>query len=128
MVVVVVVVVPIALLADGVFDPVPVAVGLPPDPDVVLPVVVVTDGDVVVVVVVSDDNVVGEGATSVEALQISAYEGATDGDGGGFPGLSDPFVWYLKPTTSSGGLATGCSVGPSLAYTHVPEAPCQYDQ
>ncbi len=122
-----VVLVPTETPTPGDFDPVPGAV-VPDgalDPAVALPVVAVTDGADVVVV---SDVGVWDGGTSVDALQICAYDAGTDGEGGGLFGLSEPPDWYRKPTTSSVALATGCSVGPSLAYTHVPEVPCQYDQ
>jgi hypothetical protein len=63
------------------------------------------------------------GGTSVEALQIWAYEGATEGGGSlGFAGSS---LWNIKPSTSSAGLETDCSAGPLDAYTQDPDAPCQ---
>lgn len=66
------------------------------------------------------------GGTSVDALQICAYEGAAAG--GGLLELSGWSSWNCSPKTSSDGLDTDCSVGPLLAYTHDPEEPCQYDQ
>ncbi len=66
------------------------------------------------------------GGTSVEALQIAAYDGATAG--GGSLALSGSLAWNSSPSTSLPGFETDCSVGPLLAYTHEPEDPCQYDQ
>jgi hypothetical protein len=53
------------------------------------------------------------GGTSVEALQICAYDAGTAG--GGSLGLSGSSTWNLKPSTSLLGLETDCSAGPLLA-------------
>jgi hypothetical protein len=84
-----------------------------PGPVDVLPAVVVgTDGgDVVVVVDAGEGD--WAGGTSVDALQICAYEGLTPGAGS--VGLSGALTWNLKPSTSSAGLDTDCSEGPLLA-------------
>jgi hypothetical protein len=96
------------------------------DPADVLTVVGVAEvaGRVLTTVVVgTGPEEVWGGGTSVEALQICAYEGVTDG--GGSLGLAGSADWNLSPTTSSEGLETDCSAGPLLAYTHDPEDPCQ---
>ena len=67
----------------------------------------------VVVVVAGAPAGAWAGGTSVDALQICAYDGATPG--GGSLALSGSSVWNLQPSTSSGGLATDCSAGPSFA-------------
>jgi hypothetical protein len=97
-------------------------------PAFVLAVVGVTDAGLaafVLVVVVGGGDAAG-GGTSVEALQIWLYDGVTAGAGA--VGLSGSFSWNIQPSTSSAGLETDCSAGPSSAYTHEPVDPCQYDQ
>ena len=85
------------------------------DPGLVLTVVGVTDrgGAVLVSVVVvgADGDCVG--GTSVDVLQICAYDGLTAG--GGSLGPAGSSVWNLQPSTSSAGLETECSAGPSSA-------------
>ncbi len=63
------------------------------------------------VVVVAAEDVCG-GGTSVDALQICAYDGAATG--GGSLSVSGSLSWNSQPSTSSGGLETDCSAGPSL--------------
>ncbi len=87
---------------------------VPAGPAPVGAVVGVKDGAgwvVSVVVGVFDDD--SDGGTSVEALQIWAYDGATEG--GGLLGVSGSSSWNLSPSTSLAGLETDCSVGPLLA-------------
>jgi hypothetical protein len=98
-------------------DPVPgggLVAAAPAGPAPVVVVVGVRDGAgcvVSVVVGVLDDD--WAGGTSVEALQIWAYDGATEG--GGLLGVSGSLSWNLSPSTSLPGLETDCSVGPLLA-------------
>jgi hypothetical protein len=90
-----------------------VVAGMVPPAAFALPVVVVlADGGAGVVVVT--DGVAGwDGATSLAALQICAYEACTAG--GGSSVLSGWPTWNRQPSTSSAGLETECSAGPSLA-------------
>jgi hypothetical protein len=67
----------------------------------------------VVVVVGADAASPWGGGTSVEALQICAYDGAAAGAGA--LAVSGSFSWNRHPSTSSEGLETDCSAGPSLA-------------
>ena len=76
-------------------------------------VVVTAGGNEVGVVVVTAEDGGWDGAISVVALQICAYDAGVAG--GGLLGLSGSSLWNLQPSTSSAGLATDCSAGPSLA-------------
>jgi hypothetical protein len=67
----------------------------------------------VVVVAVEGGGWLPGGGTSVEALQIWAYD--ADAAGGGSLGLSGSLTWNLQPSTSLLGLETDCSAGPLLA-------------
>jgi hypothetical protein len=118
----------VVLVAPLDFDPVLTAVPVVADgagPVLVLAVVGVTDAGAVafVLVVVAAAGDDAGGGTSVEALQIWLYDGVTAGAGA--VALSGSSSWKIQPSTSSAGLETGCSAGPSSAYTHEPVDPCQ---
>jgi hypothetical protein len=96
-----------------------VVVGVADAEDETAPVAAV----VVVVGAAGGDGVCWGGGTSVDALQIWAYEGVTAG--GGSLGLAGSLDWNRSPSTSSEGFEADCSVGPLLAYTQDPDDPCQ---
>lgn len=112
----VVVLVVVASAAPLEFDRVPAGVvvvvaAADPVPDGAVVCVRDGAGGVVSVVVGAFDE--DGGGTSVEALQIWAYDGATEG--GGPLASSGSSSWNISPSTSSAGLETDCSVGPLLA-------------
>ena len=87
-----------------------------PDPAAVLTVVGVVVGAAAAPgIVVGDVGAEGvwAGATSVDALQICAYEGVTPG--GGSLELAGSLFWNRHPSTSFAGLETDCPAGPLLA-------------
>ena len=87
-----------------------------PDPAAVLTVVGVEVGAAVAPgVAVGEAGVEGAwaGGTSVDALQICAYEGVTPG--GGSLGPAGSLFWNRHPSTSFAGLETDCPAGPLLA-------------